>query len=398
MKRTTRPTYVVYAIFGSLLCAAVTAGEVRDPLPTAPTLFYACMSTAGATEYDSAAFARQNPGPVYKNHHDLSVNMTAAFDGYLTQKYGFHGLVQCSQHNTLAEAQKWLQWRESVVRGLTRPDAKYVATDWTYDAAPGVAASTAATTQVATAHAGQPAASVTEPKSFYICIAMWQGVAYESAIFESANNAAAARGMMFKYAAYLSEKHKVSGMPRCMPKPTRAEAEAYRQQFAAGVAGGISQHVATGWVYEAAPTAQPATPSAPVASPVSTSTPVAPKPTAPKPVTPPTATSAAVTTAAATPVPAKKTWFVVCKADREPHARYYNPPVDGADGGYETWQPAYASFLKQKYNYDRGVSCNKQPTLAEAQQYFDTTLEHANLSKEINGIPSPVIVTSWKFK
>jgi hypothetical protein len=398
MKRITRPTYVVCALFGPLLCAAVTAGEVHDPLPTAPTLFYACMSTAGATEYDSAAFARQNPGPVYKDHASLSVNMTAAFDGYLTQKYGFHGIVQCSQHNTLAEAQKWLQWRESVVRGLSRPDAKYVATDWTYDAAPGVAASTAATPQNVTAQASQPAAaSATGPKSFYACVAMSQGVAYESAIFESDNNAGVARRMMFTYAAYLSEKHKVSAMPRCMPKPTRAEAAAYLQQFAAGVAGGISQHVATGWVYDATPTPQP-TPAVPVVSPAPASTPVAPKPAAPKPVPSPTATSAAAVapTAAAT-APAKKTWFVVCKADREPHARYYNPPVDGADGGYETWQPAYASFLKQKYNYDRGVSCNKQPTLAEAQQYFDTTLEQAKLYKEINGIPSPVIVTNWKF-
>jgi hypothetical protein len=397
MKRITRPTHVVCALLGSLLCAAVTAGEVRDPLPTAPTLFYACMSTGGATEYDSAAFAHQNPGPVYKDHQALSTSMTAAFDGYLTQKYGFHGLVQCSQHNTLAEAQKWLQWRESVVRGLTRPDAKYVATDWAYDAAPGVVASTAATTQNVAAHASPPAAAsaTTEPKSFYICIAMSQGVAYESAIFESPNNAGLARRIMFTYASYLSEKHKVSAMPRCTPKPTRAEAQAYLQQFAAGVAGGVTQHVATGWVYEATPTAQPGTPSAPVASPASASTPVAPKPAAPKPVAPP---AAAVTPTAAAPPPAKKTWFVVCKADREPQARYYNPPVDGADGGYETWQPSYASFMKQKYKYDRGVSCNKQPTLAEAQQYYNTTLEQANLYKEINGIPSPVIVTNWKFK
>jgi hypothetical protein len=190
---------------------------------------------------------------------------------------------------------------------------------------------------------------------------------------------------MFTYASYLSEKHKVSAMPRCTPKPTRAEAQAYLQQFAAGVAGGVTQHVATGWVYEATPTAQPGTPSAPVASPASASTPVAPP-------------AAAVTPTAAAPPPAKKTWFVVCKADSEPQARYYNPPVDGADGGYETWQPSYASFMKQKYKYDRGVSCNKQPTLAEAQQYYNTTLEQANLYKEINGIPSPVIVTNWTFK
>ncbi len=63
MKRMTRPTYVVCALLASLLCAAVTAGEVRESLPTAPTLFYTCMSTSGATEDDSAAFAHKNPGP-----------------------------------------------------------------------------------------------------------------------------------------------------------------------------------------------------------------------------------------------------------------------------------------------------------------------------------------------
>ncbi len=135
--------------------------------------------------------------------------MSAAFDAYLTQKYDFHGLVQCAHYNTPADAQEWLQWRESVVRGLTRPDAKYVATDWTYDAAPGVAAPTAAAAPEATAPAGQPAAALAgEPQAFYICVAMSQGTAYESAVFESANNAALARRIMFTYAAYLSERYR----------------------------------------------------------------------------------------------------------------------------------------------------------------------------------------------
>ncbi len=80
MKRMTRPTYVVCALFASLHCAAVTAGEARESLPTAPTLFYACKSTSAATEYDNAAFAHKNPGPDYKDHQNLNVSMSAAFD------------------------------------------------------------------------------------------------------------------------------------------------------------------------------------------------------------------------------------------------------------------------------------------------------------------------------
>lgn len=261
MNRVMRPTHVFCALISLFICATVTAGEVREPVPTAGTLFYACMSTGGVTEYDSAAFAHRNPGPDYMDHQKLYENMSAAFDGYLTQTYGFHGLVQCGQYNTLAEAQKWLQWRESVVRGLARPDAKYVATDWTYEAAASKAPSTAATTQAATVQAVQPAmVSPSEPMAFYVCTAISQGVAYQSAIFEAGNNAGVARRIMFKYAAYLGEKYKVSGMPTCRSKATRAEVQAYLQQFPAGVAGGVSQQVATGWVYDATASAPTATP------------------------------------------------------------------------------------------------------------------------------------------
>ena len=118
MNRSTRRNHITRAVLGLLFCVAGTpapAGEVREPMPTAPTLFYACMSTGGRDEYDSAAFARKNPGPDYKDHYDLNVKMTAAFDAYLTQKYGFHGLVNCGRYNTLAEAIQWLQGRESHV-------------------------------------------------------------------------------------------------------------------------------------------------------------------------------------------------------------------------------------------------------------------------------------------
>jgi hypothetical protein len=56
MKRIARSTHVTGAVFTALLCVACAsagAGEIPGPIPTAPTLYYACMSTGGVTEYDS---------------------------------------------------------------------------------------------------------------------------------------------------------------------------------------------------------------------------------------------------------------------------------------------------------------------------------------------------------
>lgn len=360
MKRITRPLAITKTILGLFLCIAgssTLAGEPPGPMPTQPTLFYACMSTAGRTEYDGAAFARENPGPVYKDHSNLYQQMAAAFDAYLTQKYGFHGLVNCGHHKTLAEAQKWLQGRASVVAGVA--NGKYVATDWTYDAALAVSAPSAATTtQGATTSAGQPAAPATKVSTaFYVCVGVSQQVSYESAVFEAINDAFTARSMYFAYLTYLNEKYQVNAPPRCTPKPTHAAAQAHLQEYGGH---GATRRIATGWVYNATPTqsAQPA-------------------PTAP-------ATA-----------PAKKTMYVVCKADAErTRARYYNPPVAGGDGSYETWQPSYKSFMQKNYHYERHVACNQLPTLAEAQAYFNTMLEQARL----NGNASQVIVTNWMFK
>lgn len=404
MKRITRPKHITRAVLSLLCfaCGAAIAGEPHVPMPTEPTLFYACMSSGGRFEYDSAAFARKNPGPVYKDHYDLSVKMSAAFDAYLTQKYGFHGLVQCGQYKTLAEAQKWLQWRESESRAPGK-NYQYFATDWTFDAAltePAPAATT--TTHDATAQAAQPAASAASvPTAFFVCVAVVPGVAYESAVFEARNDAGSARRMHFAFATHLSQKHNIGAMPACRSRPTRAEAQAYLQEYSAGVSGEVTQHVATGWVYDPTPnqSAQPVTHSSPVVSAAPASQPAAPKPAAPKPAAPQAvAAAAAIQPAPPAPAPAKKTMFVVCRAIEDPRARYFNPPVDGGDGGYETWQPSYQSFLQNKYHYDRSVGCNKSPTLAEAQKYFNTIVDQANLYKEINGIPSPVIVTNWKFK
>jgi hypothetical protein len=117
-----------------------------------------------------------------------------------------------------------------------------------------------------------------------------------------------------------------------------------------------------------------------------------PKPAAPKPARPPTSKpNTPVASAAA------KGIFLVCRSDGNAGPRYYNSPVEVTSGGYDTWQPSYQKFLKQNYRYDRGVGCSKLPTLADAQADFKTALDNARVSTKINGIPSPVIITNWKY-
>jgi hypothetical protein len=323
--------------------------------------------------------------------------MSAAYDTYLTQKYGFHGIVSCGNYKTLAEAQQWLQGRVSRSQSPGM-QYQYVATDWTYGAGPIDSAPAApATAQAATEPAAQPAASsaASGPTAFYVCAGLSQGVSYDSAVFEAANDAGTARKMYFAYKAYLSEKHHINAMARCTPRPTRAEAQAYVQKYSAGVSGGVSQHVATGWVYDPTPRqpAQPTTNASPVPSPAPASIPVASPPVAPKPVVPQPVTAAApIKPVAPVPAPAKKTEFVVCMADADPQTRYFNPPVDGGDGSYETWQPSYKSFMESTYHYQRRARCNKLPTLAEAQTYHQMMLDQARLNTSIK-----IVITDWKY-
>ncbi len=59
--------------------------------------------------------------------------------------------------------------------------------------------------------------------------------------------------MYSSFMVHLNEKYKVNAQATCMPRPTHAEAQAYLQQFSAGVPGAVAQHVATGWVYNPTP-------------------------------------------------------------------------------------------------------------------------------------------------
>lgn len=246
MNRTSRVVslMIAFSMLPGIAATPARAGESANiKIPTAPILYYACMSAGGHVEYDSAAFSGKNPGPDLPSHSRRHTAMATAFDAWLTQKYGFHGVVTCGTFDTLAEAENWLQGRKQHVESLPAIfNNKYYRTDWTYQA-DGTAA-------VATPPAAQPAAPAV-PTVFWFCVAIHQGVEYDSAIFEAPNNAMISRGAYFGYNAYLSEKYRIVGGSTCVSKPTLAAAQAALQGYSAYVQGGVKQRIATGWTYRA---------------------------------------------------------------------------------------------------------------------------------------------------
>jgi putative transposase len=403
MKRITRPPHIICTLFSLLLCVAcrtATAEPVGD-IPTAPTLFYACMSTSKFVEYDSTAFAGKNPGPVYKDHYNLNLKMSAAFEAYLTQKYGFHGFVLCGRHNTLVEAQQWLQGRENQVQAAGK-QYQYFATDWTYDAGPSASEPAAvAPANPSTASAGGPYTPASRvPTAFFVCISTMNDAEYDSAVFEAENTTFNDRMMQLTYQAYVGEKHKFHGSTSCMSRQTRAEVQNYLLEYAPAARGLATRRISTGWVYDPkATTAAPApTPTTQVATATPAPKPASPLAAAPKPVAPrPTAPAAPTKPTAPAASSAPQSKFVVCKADRDPNTLYYNPPIDGGDGDYEVWQPSYKTFMQQNYGYERSAGCSKFPTLAEAQEYHQKMLEQARLRLSSNGTPLPIVITHWKY-
>ncbi len=247
------PKVVLGLLFGAA-CASAAAGESSQVnIPTAPTLYYVCMSGTGTTpsntiEYDSAVFAMKNPGSDLKSHSEQAQRINAAFDAYLQQKHGLRGLANCGSHESLAAAKDWLQGRKnrSVEMGY-----KYVATGWVFDAG---AAASADSGEGAALGAAAPAAPPAAPgvrTVFWSCTVVHDRTEYDSAIFEAPNDTGTSRLVQLSYAAFLSEKYRTAGGARCVSKPTRAEAVAALQSYASHVAAGVTRRVATGWVYDA---------------------------------------------------------------------------------------------------------------------------------------------------
>lgn len=245
MNATSRPLDLLCAALGLILCFAsgsARAGEPRTPVSKSPTLAFACMADGGRVEYDSAAFVTKNPGPTYEDHSKHLVAMRQAFEAYLKQQYGNGGLVQCAQYDTLAEIEKWLQWRKEYQVGR---NYQLVTTDWTYS---GTVSAAEAPTPPPTA----PPAAVSSPATaYYACSAFTKGVAFDNQPFAASGDAGTSRLVYLSYGIFVAETFGNIGVGRtCMQKPSYAEAQSHQRQVAAS--RNIPSSV-THWVYNAQP-------------------------------------------------------------------------------------------------------------------------------------------------
>jgi hypothetical protein len=139
------------------------------------------------------------------------------------------------------------------------------------------------------------------------------------------------------------------------------------------------------------------TPSAPARAPAA----VAKKPPAPAPAAapPPAAKPAAPAPAKPAVAASKPGVYVICRSEWNPDLRrFYNPPVDGRGAGYAEWQASYHAYLVSKHAFKgSNFGCGKYPTREAAQKDYDSWVASARAAPSINGQPSPVIITDWKY-
>ena len=90
------------------------------------------------------------------------------------------------------------------------------------------------------------------------CATVTKDTQYDNDVFEAANDAATNRKVWLLYRSHAAETYGTGIVANCVHRPTRAEAEKYFEQVAAGR---NLAHVATHWVYGATPGA--ALPAAP---------------------------------------------------------------------------------------------------------------------------------------
>jgi hypothetical protein len=127
-----------------------------------------------------------------------------------------------------------------------------------------------------------------------------------------------------------------------------------------------------------------------------------PKP--PAPVAAPPASSAPPVAAAKPPAkpataPATAGVFVICRSEWNTDLRrFYNPPVDGRGAGYAEWQASYHAYLVSKHAFKgSNFGCGKYPSREAAQADYDSWVANARATPSVNGRPSPIIITDWKF-
>ena len=261
--------------------------------------------------------------------------------------------------------------------------------------APVAAAAPAADTAVKYDRWGKPIPTT----AWWVCETHMTKDFYVSAPFFGATNSHADNDIFQSFLDYLNKKYHEAGTATCNKFTSQAEAEQSNAQQAAQAPSTGYKFQSIDWKYSpgtpaaaapataVAPVAKPATPAANAAvTPKPAPVAVAAKPASPAPAKPAT-------------VAAKPAVYVICKADwNTDMRRFYNPPVDGRGAGYPEWHESWHKYLVARYKFKAAnFACTKYPTRAEAQAGFEEWVVTARQTPTMNGLPSPVIITNWKY-
>lgn len=241
-------------------------------------------------------------------------------------------------------------------------------------ATPAPAASPAADTTVKYDIWGKPIPTT----AWWVCDSHFTKDFYVTPPFFAKTDQVTDNDIYQSFMAHLQKLYHEAGTASCNKFTSQVEAEQSNAQAAAKAPSTGYQYHKLDWAYA---------PGAPAAAAPATAPAVAAKPASPAPAKP--ATAAAV----------KPTVYVICKADWNPDLRrFYNPPVDGRGAGYPEWTESWHKYLVARYKFrESNFACTKYPTREEAQAGFEEWVVTARQSPTVNGLPSPVIITNWKY-
>ncbi|MGH6892106.1 MAG: hypothetical protein ACREEP_07600 [Dongiaceae bacterium] len=299
----------------------------------------------------------------------------AHFGNYLYKKYGefVSRELTCRWFASAAEAED--ERRKMMDEARKYPAGPFTDVDWIPDkasslsgAAPAPAASAGPKLDIW----GRPIPT----SAYWVCNSYVGKNSYASAPFVANTLDRSPQEMFAQFLDYLNKKFHEGGTATCNKYATQSEAEQRIAQLSAEAPGHGRQFAMLDWTFK------------PGTSPATAPAQAAPVPAKPAPAKPAPATAAV-----------KPGLWVICRSEWNTDLRrFYNPPVDGRGAGYPEWQASYRQFLVSHHKFKgSNLGCGKYPTREAAQKDFESWVVQARQQPTINGKPSPVLITNWKY-
>jgi len=387
MRRTIPLTPIGFVLLGVCLSGSVGAGESgpygppaqptqKQPTsparPPAPSVIYGvCWGEDAKSRYLSAVFAGEAPGDAadVSMRQGMAGVWKQAFGRYLIKEHNFQSAAQCGAFATRAEAEAYFRQVGPCPRGPGR----CVETGWAY-----------------TAPAKGPEASLPPASNYAFCLtpASSKREIYFSTVQPKAESLGPGQ-FESSFVAYLASKYGYKTSATCWDSRAAMYIRDQAAQITRARQSKIDDYrsagytvIETDWAFTSATSATSPTPP-PVAS------------TRPAPIG--LASPAQTVPAAAVAAAPQKVTHAVCWADFDPRTRYYSAVFDGMGSDYADWMPAFKTFLEQKYQYTGQVRCNKQPSQAEAQKYWDNMVGLARTTSLGDGSKAKIIETGWSY-